>query len=158
MKERDCGSTRQSGSVTAELAVALPAVVVLLAALLLAVSVGIAQLSLEAGVRAGARAVARGDTSEQAVALAHQHGGKEASFSVGQGGEFTTVSGSLTLSGPFSALIPVTLTASATARVENVPAASLRPASLMSSPVLPVPVLPVSLLPMSLSQHVGDAP
>lgn len=54
------GETERGGAVTAEFAVALPAVVLLLAFLLAGGAAGITQLRLEEAVRAGARASARG--------------------------------------------------------------------------------------------------
>lgn len=52
---------RDEGAVTAEFAVALPAVIVVLALCLGAASVGIAQSRLEESARVAARAFARGD-------------------------------------------------------------------------------------------------
>lgn len=61
------GSQRESelGAVTAEFAVALPAVTAMLALCMGAASVGIAQLKLEESARVAARAAARGDSEAE---------------------------------------------------------------------------------------------
>lgn len=58
----------ERGSVTAEFAVTLPVVVALLAILLGAVAAGTQQLRLEEAARAASRALARGDSPDEAKA------------------------------------------------------------------------------------------
>lgn len=58
-------SPAEEGVITAEFAVALPAVTVVLALCLGAASTGVAQLKVEESVRTAARAAARGDSEAQ---------------------------------------------------------------------------------------------
>ncbi len=66
----------EQGSVTAETAVALPAVVLVLAALLWGLVVGASQLRCVEASRAGARAAARGDGDAGVVAAARTAAGR----------------------------------------------------------------------------------
>ena len=59
------GSPAEEGVITAEFAVALPAVTVVLALCLGAASTGVAQLKVEESARTAARAAARGDSEAQ---------------------------------------------------------------------------------------------
>lgn len=59
----------EEGAVTAEFAVALPAVIVLLAFLLGAAATGITSLQLEEASRQGARALARGESQEKVLEI-----------------------------------------------------------------------------------------
>ena len=67
------------GSVTAEVAVVLPVVVVALLVVLTVAAVGVAHLSVLDGARAGARAAALGLTEADAVAAARRVAGATAS-------------------------------------------------------------------------------
>lgn len=67
------------GSVTAEVAVVLPVVVVALLAVLTVAAVGVAHLSVLDGARAGARAAALGLAEPDAVAAARRVAGATAS-------------------------------------------------------------------------------
>ncbi len=58
--------------VTAELAVAIPALVSVLALALTGISLGISQVVVVDAARIGARAAARGESVEQVVATVHQ--------------------------------------------------------------------------------------
>lgn len=58
-------SSAEEGAITAEFAVALPAVTVVLALCLGAASTGVAQLKVEESARTAARAAARGDSEAQ---------------------------------------------------------------------------------------------
>lgn len=107
------------GSVTAELAVVLPAVTVLLAMLLLSVSAGMLQLRLEEGARAGARALARGDSSTQVVDIVARVSGQGASVHLSESGGYATVSVSDHVRGVLSAIVPWPQTAQASARLES---------------------------------------
>ena len=92
---RQCG--RDSGMVTAEIALATPSVILLCALGVGMMSVGMTQLRVAEAARVAAREVARGASSEQAVALArHLAGHVSASFD--SDGDLTC----LTLSHPIS--------------------------------------------------------
>lgn len=112
------GRTRQrrgkdQGTVTAEFAVALPAVVFLLALLLAAASAGVTQLRLEEGARAGARALARGDDSAAVGQIVSTLAGASASVVVGAEGEWLSVTVTDRVGGPLGSSIPWALTARA---------------------------------------------
>lgn len=113
-----CGAAAQKGSVTAELAVVLPAITVLLAILLLSASAGLLQLRLEEGARAGARALARGDSTAQVQEIVARVSGAQAAVSVGNSGGYATVTVQGRVGGVLSGLVPWTQTATASARVE----------------------------------------
>lgn len=110
---------RIRGSVTAELAVVLPAVTVLLALLLLGVSTGMLQLRLEEGARAGARALARGDSPGQVTAVVSRVAGDNVSTTVGSSGGYGTVTVRGRTGGALSGLVPWTQKAQATAKLES---------------------------------------
>lgn len=112
------------GSVTAELAVVLPAVTVLLAMLLLSVAAGMLQLRLEEGARAGARALARGDSSAQVLELVMGVAGDSAIVSLGSSGGYATVTVQGKVGGVLSGLVPWVQSAHASARVESTDAPS----------------------------------
>lgn len=92
------GGRRQRGSVTAEFAVTLPAVVFVLGLVLGAAALGIVQLRLEEGARLGARAAARGESSETVTRIV-QEIEPQAAVSVATSGEFTRVEVSRTAPG-----------------------------------------------------------
>lgn len=114
------GPAGQKGSVTAELAVVLPAVTALLALLLLSVSVGMLQLRLEEGARAGARAMARGDSTSQVLDTVTRLAGDGTAVSLGREGGYATVTVQGRAGGVLSGLIPWEQTARASARSEEV--------------------------------------
>lgn len=60
-RSRECGAGSERGSVTAEFAIAVPAVVLVLAACLGAMTVAGAQVRLQDAAAAAARSVGRGD-------------------------------------------------------------------------------------------------
>ncbi|GGH61168.1 TadE family type IV pilus minor pilin [Rothia aerolata] len=70
----DRGSSRdkETGAVTAEFAVVLPAVVFILALVLGACAVGLTQVKLEESARIAARAAARGESSQTVERLARE--------------------------------------------------------------------------------------
>jgi len=117
MRSEPSGHMR--GSVTAEFAVVLPAITVLLALLLLAGSAGILQIRLEEGARAGARSLARGESSAQAVDAASRLAGQNASVTVELTDGYATVTTTGRTAGPFAAVLAWQQTARATAKVEN---------------------------------------
>lgn len=85
--------TSETGSVSAEFALALPAVLMVLA-LVLGLGVHAAgQVSLEEGVRAAAREIARGEEPQQALRIAQRGLTDGASFDVVEDGEYVRVTG-----------------------------------------------------------------
>lgn len=71
VNERKLGRD-QSGMVTAELAVALVGLVVMLAMILFAVAVAVAHIRTQEAARVGARAAARGEAGGDVTAAAHR--------------------------------------------------------------------------------------
>ncbi|NWL12080.1 pilus assembly protein TadE [Paenarthrobacter nitroguajacolicus] len=108
----------ERGAVTAEFAVALPAVVLLLAFLLAGGAAGITQLRLEEAVRAGARASARGETTGSMEGIVKRLAGDGVSATLTDDGEWLTVTASSPVGGALGPLVPWTLKASASARAE----------------------------------------
>jgi hypothetical protein len=106
------------GAVTAEFAVALPAVLLLLAMLLSGAAAGVTQLRLEEGARAGARALARGDDPAVVDRIVRTLSGASASAVVTADGEWLSVTVTDRVGGPLGASIPWTLTARASTRGE----------------------------------------
>ena len=116
---RHSGPGKDRGAVTAEFAVALPAVLLLLAMLLAGAAAGITQLRIEEAARAGARALARGEGSSAVAGIARRLAGDSATASVSTQGEWMDVTVTARVGGPFGAVIPWTLTARASARTET---------------------------------------
>lgn len=112
------------GAVTAEFAVALPAVVALLALLLAGAAAGVTQLRIEEGARAGARALARGEDPAAVERTVRTLAGGTASASVAADGEWLSVTVTDRVGGPLGTSIPWTLTAQASTRSETAVAAS----------------------------------
>lgn len=119
---RRVGAVR--GSVTAELAVVLPAVTVLLALLMLSIAAGMLQLRLEEGARAGARALARGDSPAQVLELVATVAGETAVISLGSSDGYASITVQGRVGGALSGLVPWTQSAHANARVESTAAPS----------------------------------
>ncbi len=113
---------RQRGSVTAELAVALPSLTALLALLMLVALIGVTQLRLEESARSAARSLARGDSAESAVSAAHQIAGSAAAVTITGAGGYVRAEVSMRISGPLSGLVSWPLTAVAVAKSESGPA------------------------------------
>ena len=106
------------GAVTAEFAVALPSVVLLLALLLAASAAGVTQIRIEEAARGGARALARGAPAGEVGAIVRRLAGETAGSTVTLDGEWLSVTVSGRVPGPVGSLIPWTLSASAWARAE----------------------------------------
>ena len=106
------------GAVTAEFAVALPAVIMLLAMLLAGSAAGITQLRLEEAARAGARALARGEEPATVDGIVRQLAGGSATSVVVTDGEWLSVTVTDRAAGPLGTVVPWTLTAKAEARGE----------------------------------------
>lgn len=88
---RVSGWAADRGAVTAEFAVALPAVVLVLAAVLLVVMAGTAQLRVADAARAGARAAAAGETDGRVAEIARHVGGEGVIVSVLRSDPWVTV-------------------------------------------------------------------
>ncbi|MGV8965997.1 MAG: TadE family type IV pilus minor pilin [Cellulomonas sp.] len=111
-------SRDERGSVTVELAVALPAVALLLAAVLVLTSAAVGQLRCADAARAGARAAALGEQPAEVRAIAEHVAGREAVIGVDTGAGWVTVTVSRAVGvGPFAGA-PLRARATATARVE----------------------------------------
>ncbi|MDR6639976.1 TadE family type IV pilus minor pilin [Paenarthrobacter nitroguajacolicus] len=110
---------KEQGAVTAEFAVALPAVVLLLAFLLAGGAAGITQVRLEEAVRAGARASARGESAGSVEAIVKRLAGETAVPGLSEDGGWRTVTASSPVGGALGYLIPWTMTATASARSES---------------------------------------
>lgn len=104
---------------TAEFAVTLPAVVLLLGLLLAGSAAGLTQLRLEEAARAGARALARGEDAAAVGGIVRQFAGDSALAAVASDGVWLRVTVSGTVSGVAGTLVPWTLTATAWARNES---------------------------------------
>lgn len=111
------GSCR--GAVTAEFAVALPAVLLLLALLLAGSAAGVTQLRLEEAARAGARALARGDDAAAVDVIVRRLAGNAAASTVASDGEWLSVTVSGRVPGAVGSLLPWTLSARAWVRGES---------------------------------------
>lgn len=121
------GPGNARGAVTAEFAVALPAVLLLLALLLAGAAGGVTQLRLEEAARAGARALARGEDPAAVDGIVRTLAGASSTASVAADGEWLSVTVADRVGGPLGATVPWTLTAKATTRSEK-PATGSPPA------------------------------
>ena len=107
------------GAVTAEFAVALPAVLALLAMLLAGAAAGMTQLRIEEGARAGARALARGEDPAAVEKTVKTLAGSSAAASVAEDGEWFNITVTDRVPGALGASIPWILTARAASRSET---------------------------------------
>lgn len=130
-RRRSRGKGSAQGAVTAEFAVVLPAVLLLLALLLAGAASGVTQLRLEEAARAGARALARGEDPAAVQGIVRTLAGTSATASVAADGEWLSVTVADKVGGPLGASVPWTLTAKAATRSE-IPLAS---ATLLFEPV-----------------------
>ena len=128
------GPGKDRGAVTAEFAVALPAVLLLLALLLAGSAAGITQLRLEEAARAGARALARGEDAGAVDGIVRQLAGASASSSIVADGAWLSVTVSGRVSGPVGSMVPWTLSARATARGETAESAGTRRSMPLPAP------------------------
>lgn len=81
----------ERGMVTAEIAVALPAVVLVLVAVLTLVTASVAQMRAADAARAGARAIAIGDDDAGVERVVTRIGGDDAELEVERSGEWVRV-------------------------------------------------------------------
>ena len=100
---------------TAEVAVALPAVVVLLAVVLAGTTVGLSQLRIEEAARAGARELMRGESPETVGATVQRIAGEHARLTVQPAGAFRSVTVSTSIDVPVLSLLDLDLSARAVA-------------------------------------------
>ncbi|NNH09127.1 TadE family type IV pilus minor pilin [Cellulomonas fimi] len=114
----DDGARGDRGSVTAELAVGLPAVVLLLVLVLAVSAAGLARARCADAARAGARAAALGGPDADPAAAARRVAGGTSEVVVVRDGEWVTVSVSAGIAPGGRVLGPVRVSASATAWVE----------------------------------------
>ena len=114
------------GAVTAEFAVALPSVVLLLALLLAGSAAGVTQLRVEEAARGGARALARGAAAGEVGDIVRRLAGETAGSEVTLDGEWLRVTVSGRVPGAVGTLIPWTLSATAWAR-DEAPGAAQQP-------------------------------
>ena len=112
------GPETARGAVTAEFAVALPAVLLLLALLLAGAAAGATQLRLEEAALAGARAVARGESPAVAEAIVSRLAGASATAAIAADGEWVRVTVTDKVGGPLGSTVPWTLAAQASTRSE----------------------------------------
>jgi len=104
--------------VTAELAVALPAVVLVLAALVVVVAAGSAQVRVVDAARAGARAASAGEPPARVDEVVTRVAGPSATATVDEAGSWVTVTVRSSVTGGwFSG--PLGVTATATAWLES---------------------------------------
>ena len=108
------------GAVTAELAVGLPAVVLVLATVLTGVAAGVTQLRVEEAARAAAREIMRGSEVEARDA-AQRIAGDGARVTVTADGEWMRVEVAASLATPMLDRLPLRLTATASALPESLP-------------------------------------
>lgn len=119
-------SAESRGAVTAEFAVALPSVVLLLALLLAGSAAGVTQLRVEEAARGGARALARGAAAGEVGDIVRRLAGETAGSEVALDGEWGRVTVTGRVPGAVGALVPWVLSATAWARPEA-PGAAIQP-------------------------------
>lgn len=110
---------REEGAVTAEVAVAFPAVVVVLAVVLAAAAMGLSQLRIEEAARAGAREIMRGESSAVVEGTVRRIAGERARIAVHSGDSYNTVTVTTTVDVPVLDLFDVDLSARAVALPEQ---------------------------------------
>ena len=106
------------GTVTAEFAVTLPAVVLLLTFLLAGSAAGVTQLRLEEAARGGARVLARGGSAVEVTGAVRRLAGGSAVTAVAAAGGWLSVTVSDRVPGAVGKLIPWTLSARSWTRNE----------------------------------------
>lgn len=120
-----CGRSRQrhrsheldEGTATAEFAVVLPAVVLLLVVLTGAAAIGFSQLRAFDAARSAAREIARGEPQAAVIAEAKKHAGSSANVAVRADGGYSVVTVTIRL--PAAIFFLDTVDANATARYEG---------------------------------------
>jgi Flp pilus assembly protein TadG len=98
IRNQHCGR-RDEGAVTAEVAVALPAVILVVSAVLVVVMAGLAHLRVADAARAGARAASAGESESSIVDVVRHLAGDEATVRVSWADPWVTVSVSTPVAG-----------------------------------------------------------
>jgi Flp pilus assembly protein TadG len=109
----------ERGAVTAEIAVVLPALVVLLALLLGTAHVGTVQLRIEEAARAGAREAVRGESSDAVEQTVQRLAGANTTTRVGHAAGWITVEVRAEVDAPLVGLLGITLEATASGKDEH---------------------------------------
>ncbi|MCQ1999668.1 TadE family type IV pilus minor pilin [Arthrobacter zhaoxinii] len=112
--DQDRKRGRERGAATAEFAVALPAIVLVLVGGLTGISAGVTQLRLEEAARAAAREIMRADPAA-AEAAVERLAGTSAQLVLSEEGQWTAVEVRSVLSLPVLSLLPLELSADAVA-------------------------------------------
>src|SRR5690625_12042 len=116
-RQRMPDQEQDSGTATAEFAVVMPAIVVLIVLLTGAAAVGFSQLRAFDAARSAAREIARGEPQAAVVAEARKHAGTSPTGTVRADGGYSVVT--VTISLPAAIFFLDTVDASATARYEG---------------------------------------
>lgn len=109
----------EDGAVTAEVAVAFPAVIALLAVVLAAATLGLTQLRIEEAARAGAREIMRGEPAAVIDATVRRIAGEGAHLALQPGDAFSTVTVTTSVDVPVLNLLDLDLSARAVAVPEG---------------------------------------
>lgn len=112
-------TSAERGSVTAELAVLLPAITLLFGIIIFTAQLGLTQLRLDDAARAGARQAARGEAVTGTVLAAKTIAGESSTVAVSASPDFVTVTVAASAQGPFAGMLGWRLSAQASARVEQ---------------------------------------
>ena len=115
------GPASPRGSVTAEFAVAVPAVILLLGFLLGAVSAAVCQVRVEEAARAGARSVAKGEDTGAVAREIARVAGPGAEHSVEASAGVVTVQVSTAVPGPVAAAAGLRARAAGSLSLEGPP-------------------------------------
>ncbi len=107
------------GSVTAETAIVMPAIVAVLAMLLAGAAAGSTQLQLEKAAQTAARQLARGETAAVAASAVRRIAGSGATLASGNAGGWITVRTTAAVPVPWAGAGGWTLAAEATAPAEQ---------------------------------------
>lgn len=121
-ERRACAALQQKhtnrGSVTAELAVLLPVLTLLLALIVTGAQIGLMQLRVSEAAYAGARAAARGEP-EAAAVIAQRTAGPAARATVNRDGGYVSVRVEASVDAGLAALLGGAVSATASARAES---------------------------------------
>jgi hypothetical protein len=112
------GHRQERGSVTAELAVGLPVVALLLVAVLTLVAASTAQMRAADAARAAARALAVGEDEAAVHAAALRVGGRDADLTLVRDGEWVAVTVTRPVAGGWLASAPLRASGEAVAWLE----------------------------------------
>jgi Flp pilus assembly protein TadG len=116
-RDRQVDQRRDAGTATAEFAVVMPAIVLLVVLLTGAAAVGFSQLRAFDAARSAAREIARGESQAAVVAEAKKHAGDASSVAVRADGGYSVVTVTIRL--PAAIFFLDTVDAAATARYEG---------------------------------------